>query len=184
MKTILETPRLLLREITPEDYDALAAILRDAQTMYAYEGAFTETETREWLARMLARYQAFGFGLWAVILKETGQMIGQMGITWQQADGEQVPELGYLFNRAFWHQGYAIEAAETCKRYAFETLGFPELYSIIRSTNIPSMNVAIRNGMAIRKQFVKHYRGVDMPHFLFSIKNGKSATSQASSPKP
>ena len=184
MNIIFETPRLLLREITPEDYDALAAILRDEQTMYAYEGAFTEAETREWLANMLSRYQEFGFGLWAVILKETGAMIGQLGITWQQADDTRVPELGYLFNRACWHQGYAIEAARACKQYAFETMGFPELYSIIRNTNIPSMNVAIRNGMTIRKQFVKHYRGVDMPHFLFSTRKNEFVNPPVSSPKP
>jgi [ribosomal protein S5]-alanine N-acetyltransferase len=170
MKTILETERLLLREMTEADYDALAAILQDAQTMYAYEGAFTDTETREWLDRQLIRYREDGFGLWAVILKETGEMIGQMGITMQPVEDEQLPEIGYLFNRAYWHKGYAAEAATACRCYAFDVLRIPEIYSIIRDTNIPSMNVAIRNGMTIRKRFVKHYRGVDMPHFLFGVR--------------
>lgn len=170
MKSILETEHLTLREMTPADYDALAAILRDEQTMYAYEGAFTEAETRDWLARQMTRYREDGFGLWAVILKETGQMIGQMGITLQTVEIGTFPEIGYLFNRAYWHHGYAAEAAAACRRYAFDTLGFPEVYSIIRDTNIASMNVAIRNGMTIRQRFVKHYRGVDMGHFLFSVK--------------
>lgn len=171
MKMILETRRLLLREMTEADTGALQAILQDEQTMTAYEGAFTNAETEAWLQKQLCRYQADGFGLWAVVLKESGQMIGQAGITWQTADGEQVPEIGYLFNRAYWHQGYAAEAAAACKRYAFDVLGFADIYSIIRDTNIPSMNVAIRNGMTIRKRFVKHYRGVDMPHFLFGVRN-------------
>lgn len=173
MKTILETERLILREMTEADLGALRAILQDERTMVAYEGAFSDEEVREWLKRQQTRYREDGFGLWAAVLKESGQMIGQAGITWQQADGERVPEIGYLFNRAYWHQGYATEAAAACKRYAFDVLGFEEIYSIIRDTNIPSINVAIRNGMAIRKRFIKHYRGLDMPHYLFSArKNG------------
>ena len=170
MKTILTTKRLILREMTQADLPALAAILRDRETMYAYEGAFTQEETQAWLTRQLARYETDGFGLWAVCLKKTGEMIGQAGVTMQPVEDEQVPEIGYLFNRAHWHKGYAAEAAIACKRYAFEVLGFSEIYSIIRDTNIASMNVAIRNGMTVRRRFVKHYRGVDMPHFLFGVK--------------
>ena len=170
MKTILKTDRLVLREITPDDLPALAAILQDEQTMFAYEGAFSDAETQAWLDRMLARYAKDGFGLWAVCLKDTGEMIGQIGITLQPVEGEEVPEIGYLLNRAHWHKGYAAEAAKACKRYAFDVLKFPEIYSIIRDSNIASMNVAIKNGMTIRKRFIKHYRGVDMPHFLFGVK--------------
>lgn len=171
MKMILETTRLTLREMTQNDYPALATILQDEQTMYAYEGAFNDTETQKWLERQLARYQTDGFGLWAVILKSSGEMIGQTGISWQDVEGERVPEIGYLFNRAFWYNGYATEAAMACKEYAFNKLDFKEIYSIVRSTNIASMNVAIRNGMIIRNHFVKHFRGVDMPHFLFGATN-------------
>ena len=171
MKAVLDTERLYLREMTPDDLPALSAILRDEQTMYAYEGAFSDAETRDWLDRQLARYQNDGFGLWAVCLKETGEMIGQTGITMQPVEAETVPEIGYLLNRAHWHQGYAAEAAIACKQYAFSVLGLPEIYSIIRDTNLASMNVAIRNGMTLRKRFIKHYRGVDMPHFLFGVKN-------------
>lgn len=171
MKRILETDRLYLREMTPEDLPAVSAILQDAQTMYAYEGAFSDEETEAWHGRQLARYQnPGGFGLLAVCLKETDAMIGQMGITMQTVEGEELPELGYLFNRLYWHKGYAAEAAAACKQYAFDVLGFPEIYSIIRDTNLASINVAIKNGMTVRKRFIKHYRGIDMPHFLFGVK--------------
>ncbi|MBN1777069.1 MAG: GNAT family N-acetyltransferase [Clostridiales bacterium] len=170
MKPILTTERLILREMAQGDLPALAAIVRDEETMYAYNGAFSEQETQECLDRQLTRYRTDGFGLWAVVLKETGEMIGQAGVSMQPVEDEQVPEIGYLFNRAHWHRGYAAEAAIACKHYAFEVLGVPEIYSIIRDTNIASMNVAIRNGMTIRKRFIKHYRGVDMPHFLFGVR--------------
>ena len=170
MKTILETQRLTLRELSQADYPALAAIMQDEQTMCAYEGAFSDEETQVWLNKQFTRYQTDGFGLWAVILKDSGAMIGQAGITWQEVGGERVPEVGYLFNRAYWGNGYATEAAIACKEYAFEKLGFHEVYSIIRDSNIPSINVAIRNGMLLRKRDIRHYRGVDMPHYVFGVR--------------
>ena len=73
-------------------------------------------------------------------------------------------ETGYLFRRSCWHQGYATEAAKACMDYAFETLGAGEVCSIIRDTNTASKKVAVRNGMVLKDHWVKHYRGVDMPH--------------------
>lgn len=172
---MIETPRLLMREMTQDDYPALAAILTDEQAMYAYEGAFLQEEVQEWLDRQFLRYEKDGFGLWAVVLKETNEMIGQAGITLQEVEGETMPEIGYLFNRAYWRKGYAAEAATACKEYAFENMGLTEIVSIIRDTNIASMNVAIRNGMCIWKRFVKHYRGVDMAHFVFRVRKNSEA---------
>ena len=171
MKKILETERLMLREMTQNDYAALAEIIQDDETMYAYEGAYSAAETQEWLDRNLLRYAEDGFGLWAVILKSNGRMIGQTGITWQLVEGERVPEIGYLFNRAFWHNGYATEAVIACREYAFDKLGFTEIFSIVRSTNIASKDVAVRNGMIIRKRITRHFRGVEMPHFVLSATN-------------
>lgn len=167
---VLETERLYLREMTQSDYPALCRILQDEEVMYAYEGAFTDEETQQWLDRQLSRYAEDGFGLWAVILKDTDLMIGQCGLTMQDANGSSVLEVGYLFQKAYWHNGYASEAAIACKQYAFETLHADEVFSIIRDTNIASRHVAIRNGMTIADTFVKHYRGIDMPHDLFSVK--------------
>ena len=161
---ILETERLCLREMGQSDFTSLCKIMQDQETMYAYEGAFSYSEVQEWLDRQIRRYQKWGFGLWAVILKETGGMIGQCGLTMQPWKEEEVLEIGYLFNRRFWHKGYAVEAARACKQYAFETLNAKEVCSIIRDTNIASQNVAIRNGMTITDSWTKHYRGVDMPH--------------------
>lgn len=139
-------------------------ILQDDETMYAYEGAFSDEEVQEWLDRQISRYQKWGFGLWAVILKETDEMIGQCGLTMQPWKGEEVLEIGYLFNRMYWHKGYAAEAAKACKKYAFEILKANEVCSIIRDTNIASQKVAMRNGMCVKDSWIKHYRGVDMPH--------------------
>lgn len=167
MNRILETERLVLRELTQADFPALCKIMRDEETMYAYEGAFTDEEVQGWLDRQLARYERYGFGLWAVVLKETHEMIGQCGLTMQPWKDGEVLEIGYLFRRDCWHRGYAAEAAQACKRYAFEKLGAKEVCSIIRDTNTASQNVALRNGMKARDTWTKHFRGVDMPHIRY-----------------
>lgn len=166
---ILETERLALREMQPSDFDALCRIMQDEQTMTAYEGAFSDAEVQAWLDRQLERYRTWGFGLWAVILKETGAMIGQCGLTMQPWKGQEVLEIGYLFERGYWHRGYATEAARACKAYAFDVLNANEVCSIIRDTNTASQNVALRNGMQRADSWVKHYRGVDMPHGRYVV---------------
>lgn len=166
---VLETPRLLLRKMRLSDIDALSAIMQDERVMYAYNGAFNDEETAIWLERQLQRYEMFGFGLWAAALKETGEMIGQCGITMQTYQAGLVPEIGYLFAFRHWHKGYATEAAAACKEYGFHVLHFDALYSIIRDTNAASQNVALRNGMRPIDKVVKHYRGVEMPHIVFCV---------------
>ena len=166
---ILETERLALREMQPSDFDALCRIMQDEQTMTAYEGAFSDAEVQAWLDRQLERYRTWGFGLWAVILKETGAMIRQCGLTMQPWKGQEVLEIGYLFERGYWHRGYATEAARACKAYAFDVLNANEVCSIIRDTNTASQNVALRNGMQRADSWVKHYRGVDMPHGRYVV---------------
>lgn len=166
---ILETERLYLREMEQTDFEALCKILQDEDTMYAYEGVFSSDEVHEWLDRQITRYQKWGFGLWAVVLKETNEMIGQCGLTMQTWKENEVLEIGYLFERSYWHNGYAIESAKACKKYAFETVDAMEVCSIIRDTNIASQNVAIRNGMIRKDTWIKHYRGVDMPHYRYVV---------------
>ena len=176
---ILETERLYLREMNQSDYFSLCKILQDEDVMHAYEGIFNDSETQEWLDRQLQRYENHGFGLWAVVPKGTDEMIGQCGLTMQDYNCGQVLEVGYLFRKEFWHNGYASEAAIACKQYAFEKLNADEVFSIIRDTNLPSQNVAKRNGMTVCGEFVKHYRNVDMPHLLFSVrKNANSGISE------
>lgn len=174
MAFILETARLRLREMDEKDFPALCRILQDSEGMWAYEGAFSDEEVWAWLRNQQRRYrEEDGHGLWAVLLKESGEMIGQCGLTYQEWGEHRVLEVGYLFQRDCWHRGYATEAARACRDYAFSRLGAEEVFSIIRDTNLASRAVAMRNGMVRRGGFVKHYRGVDMPHDVYSIRRGE-----------
>lgn len=173
---IYETERLYTREMDRSDLPALKKILQDETVMLAYEHAFSDEEALEWLNRQIDQYQKFGYGLWAVVLKNTDEMIGQCGLSMQDVGNLQVLEIGYHLQKEHWHKGYAAEAATGCKKYAFETLKVKEVFSIIRDTNIASMNVTIRNGMVICRRLMKHYYDVDMPHYVFSVKNSFAFT--------
>lgn len=167
---IIETERLQLRKLEVTDFDNLCTILQDEEVMYAYEGAFDRQEVQEWIDRQLTRYREEGIGFYAVILKQTGEFIGQCGLTMQAYNDAKVMEVGYLFRKAFWHKGYAAEAAIACRQYAFDVLGVDELYSIIRDTNTASQKVALRNGMRLIDTVSKHFRGVDMVHLVYSVR--------------
>ena len=123
----LETERLLLREMTDADLPALCRMLQDEEVMYAYAHAFSDEEAHDWLSRQQARYRQYGFGLWAVILKSSGEMIGQCGVTVQDCNGREVLEVGYLFCKDFWGQGYATEAARAFAARLPLTLEMTEL---------------------------------------------------------
>lgn len=80
-----------------------------------------------------------------------------------------------MFQRKYWHKGFATEAAKACKEYAFEYLNADEVYSIIRDNNGASQRVAQRNGMTVKGKILKHYYGMDMPHLVFSVKRTNTA---------
>lgn len=171
---MIETKRLIIREMVQSDYDALCGILCDEEVMRAaYESAFNLEEAQNWLNRHLKRYEEYGFGLWAVVLKETNEMIGQCGLTMQVWREKEILEIGFLFQKAYWHKGYATEAAIACKEYAFSVLNANRVYSIIRDTNIASQKVAVRNGMTIIDKDTKNFRNIDMEFFLYSVERTK-----------
>lgn len=167
-RIITETERLIIREMVQSDLGALCKILCDEEVMRAaYESAFSVEEAQNWMNRHFKRYEEYGFGLWAVVLKETNEMIGQCGLTMQSWREKEILEIGYLFQKAYWHKGYATEAAIACKEYAFSALNASSVYSIIKDTHIASQNVAVRNGMKIVDKFTKNFRYVDMDFFLY-----------------
>lgn len=167
---ILETERLILREMGQADFHDLAEILQDPKVMYAYEHDFSESDVQEWLDRQADRYRKYGFGLWAAVLKDTNEIIGQAGLTVQPYKNTEVLEIGYLLKERFWHYGYAKEAACGCKEYAFQHLNRDKVYSIIKADNFASIKVAESIGMSREDEFITRYFNGDMLHFLYSVR--------------
>ena len=114
---ILETERLLLREFVPGDVDALAAVISDPETMRFYPQPRDRAGVESWIERNRRRYRDDGHGLWAMILKSSGEVIGDCGLTRQTVDGVDEIEIGYHVRRDLWGRGFAPEAAGVCRDY-------------------------------------------------------------------
>lgn len=155
----LETSRLRLREFVPQDADALAAVLGDPVTMQYYPAAFDRKGVEEWIGRNRNRYRGEGFGLWAMLLRETNEVIGDCGCFLQDVDGRDDIEIGYHVRRDLWGNGYATEAAQACMQYAFTKLGVDRVISLIRPENVQSIRVAEKNGLTSEK--VIFWRGYE-----------------------
>ena len=143
---IIETERLFLREMKESDFDALYKVLAYSDIMQHYPYAFDENRVINWIQRNIERYRIFGFGLWAVCLKETGEMIGDCGITLQLIDGQIKPEIGYHIRADKQRNGYAKEAAIAVRDWTFNNTPFQIVYSYMKYTNEPSVKTAISYG--------------------------------------
>lgn len=145
---VLETARLWLRPMQATDIDDLLVIFTDPKVMAAFDSApFDRQQMAQWLARNLAHQAEHGYGLFSVIDKTSGLLIGDCGLEVMQVDGAQVAELGYDLRSDYWNRGFATEAATAVRDYAFDILGLPRLISLIRIGNRASQRVAEKIGM-------------------------------------
>jgi RimJ/RimL family protein N-acetyltransferase len=162
---IAETERLVLRELTFDDVGDLFEIFSDPEAMRYYPSTKSLDETRHWVTWNRDLYARYGFGLWAVVLKETSEVVGDCGLVTQRVEGRDEVELGYHTKRGHWRQGIATEAGLACRGIAFEKLDLDRLISIIRPKNSASARVAEKVGLRPSRQIV--YRG--LPHVLYVL---------------
>lgn len=170
---ILETQRLTLREMRLDDVDDLLAVFSDPEAMRFYPKPFDRQMTQVWIERNIQRYTQSGFGLWALILKENGKLIGDCGLLVQEVDGVEEIEIGYHVRRDLWGRGLATEAAQACRDYGFNQLGYHRLVSLnrlvslIHPDNIASRRVAEKNGMKLIKEIIWR----DKPTCVYAIEH-------------
>ena len=164
MKVVLETPRLLLREFTPADAEALEGILGDPMAMQYYPAPYPRAEIEDWIRRNRTRYRDCGFGLWAMLLKGSDEVIGDCGCYVRDVEGNFEFELGWHMRRDLWGRGYASEAAQHCIHYAFSSLGANRVIALVRPENKGSCRVAEKNGMNCEK--IIFWRGYE--HFMYA----------------
>jgi RimJ/RimL family protein N-acetyltransferase len=101
-----------------------------------------------------------------MVIKSSGDMIGDCGLTVQSVDGMDETEVGYHVRRDYWGQGLATEAARACRDWGFSHLNIDRLVSIIRPENLPSRCVAEKNGMTVWK----HITRADLPHLVYAVR--------------
>ncbi|WP_226659119.1 GNAT family N-acetyltransferase [Pseudalkalibacillus hwajinpoensis] len=163
MKThIFSTERVILRKMVPEDEDALLELFSDKAVMAYYPSCKNRHDTVKWIEWTLHHYKVYGFGMWIVEDKETGQFLGQCGLVLQKLVLGVEVELGYLFAKRYWGNGYATEAAFACKKYAFKELGLSRLISLIDPRNKASLKVAKRIGMTYNRTITKWEKQLDL----------------------
>lgn len=165
MKPILQTPRLLLREMHHGDLDFLAQMLGDPEVMRYYPKVEDRAGALAQIQRQMDRYATWGYGLWLVIYRETDLPLGRVGLIHQIVDEVAEVEVGYMIHRPFWRQGFAFEAAAACRDYAFTTLGRERVISLVRPENLPSAAVARKLGMQPEKEII-HW---ELRHTVFAM---------------
>ncbi len=168
---IMKTERLIIRRITRKDMDALLAIMGKPEVMYAWEHGFTKKDVRKWINRQLTRYRKDGFGYYAIILKESGSLIGQAGLMKSTINGNEAVEPGYILDNTYWNNGYGIEAARACLEYAFYELDMKTVYCSIRPENEASIRVAEKLGMTLCGNHIILYNEKEMPHLIYRIEH-------------
>jgi RimJ/RimL family protein N-acetyltransferase len=166
---LIQTERLYLRKFVEDDLQHLFPILSDAETMVYYPSPFSRDKVEKWIGRSIQSYETEGYGLWAVILKDSDEFIGDCGITLQEIDGEALPEVGYHICKKHWNKGYATEAARGVINYGFSTLNLQKLFTYTTVENVPSQRVALKNGMKFVKKFYKQIMGTTVEEVLYSM---------------
>lgn len=165
----LDTKHLTLREYTPEDADALYPVLSDAETMSFWPKPLSMDNVRAWIDRSIRSYSENGFGRYAVVLKETGELIGDCGIVRSELDGQAVIDLGYIIHKNHWKKGYATEAARAVIDFAFSTLNLSTLHANMPHDHHASRKVAEKLGFTRVKEF-NNERNRGIKTFLYELR--------------
>ena len=159
--TVIDTPRLSLREMSPGDLDYIAALIGDPETMRFWQRPFTRDEAVTWVERQMARYAKTGHGFWLLTDRRSGEPRGQAGLIDQQVDGILEHEIAYIVDKRFWRKGLATEAASAIRDWGLRR--YDRVISMIREANVPSQGVARKIGMTLWKRAMFH----DLEHLVF-----------------
>jgi [ribosomal protein S5]-alanine N-acetyltransferase len=172
MNKVLQTERMVLRQMEMADVDDLMGIFSDPVAMRYYPNTKSRQEAEEWVRRVQVSYRDLGFGLWVAVLEDSGEFAGQCGLTVQEVEGKEEVEIGYLFLRKFWGRGLATEAARAARDHGFNTLGCERLVSLIDPGNLASRRVAEKIGLTLEREVEKWGKRI----CLYAIRKGNLAT--------
>jgi RimJ/RimL family protein N-acetyltransferase len=166
---ILETDRLILRHLLPDDLDRLFTLYSDPEIRrYFPEGTLTYEKTKEELEWFLNGHPKHPeLGLWATIHKESNQFIGRCGLLPWTIEGRYEVEVAYMIAKEYWGQGLGPEAAQAILQYGFGQLGLSRLICMIDPSNKASRRVAEKIGMTLEKE-MDGFEGDGIPFLIYS----------------
>lgn len=144
---ILDTKRCRLRETTVADLDDFYRIYAEPSITQYMENLYSEVEqekeyTRKYIENV---YGFYGFGVWTVVKKDTGEVIGRAGISYRE--GFEEPELGFVIGVPWQGQGYAYEVCRAVLQYGREQLGFEKVQALVEPENKVSLHLCAKLGM-------------------------------------
>jgi RimJ/RimL family protein N-acetyltransferase len=145
---ILETERLILRQITTDDAEFILGLVNEPSFIQNIGDRHVRTieDACSYIVNgPVKSYEKNGFGLWLVVLKETGEAIGMCGLI--KRDHLEDVDIGYALLPAFWSRGYAVEAARATKNYAKEAVGLKRIVAIVDPNNEGSIRVLEKIGL-------------------------------------
>lgn len=146
MTKILETPRLYLREMTPDDAESAYLLNLDPEVIqYTGDDPFESIEEAREFMEKYESYKKYGFGRWGVILKETNEYLGWCGLKYSPELDEF--DIGYRLMKKFWGKGYATEAAEACLKLGFEQFNMKTIVGRVMPANSASVRVLEKIGL-------------------------------------
>lgn len=171
----IETSRLRLRDWQEADFEPFSRMNADEEVMRYFPKALSKEKSDAFAQAIIAEIKEFGFGLYAVEVKEANEFIGFIGFHRATFESDFTPciEIGWRLKKEAWGRGYATEGAKACLQYGFEELGFDEIFSFTADINEPSKHVMRKIGLQFIKEF-DHPR-VDkdsslLKHVLYHIK--------------
>jgi [ribosomal protein S5]-alanine N-acetyltransferase len=141
----IETGRLVIREFDADDVDTMAGVYGDPEVMQHICLGVLDRDRTAALLDDRREQEERGFSTWAVVERESGAVVGDVGFGLYAPTGE--PELGYTLSAAVWGRGYALEAARACVEAAFAHLPHRRLVAKIEPDNEQSLTIAERLGM-------------------------------------
>lgn len=147
--TVLESPRLRLQELEPDDAGLILRVLNTEGFLrhVGDRGVHNGADALEYLTKgPLASYRDHGYGLWKVTRSADGSEVGISGLV--RRDSLPAPDLGYAFLPEFAGQGLATEAGAAILRHGLAVLGLPRILAIVSHRNLASVRVLEKIGMA------------------------------------
>ncbi|HYH12734.1 MAG TPA: GNAT family N-acetyltransferase [Thermomicrobiales bacterium] len=151
---VVETERLLLRPLSTEDLDDHHAVVGSDPDVTWSGTARTLEESRTYLEEHRLHWAEHGFGMWAVIEKGSGRLLGHAGLQYLEETGDV--QVGYYLGKLAWGSGFATEAGRAALRYGFEVLGLPHIVAVVRPENRASQHVLSKLGLH-RSRVAPHY---------------------------
>ena len=154
---VLETEHLLVRETTIEDVDTFYEIYKDAQITRYMEPLFADPEEERAYQAMYIRniYGLYGYGVWTVIEKKSGRIVGRVGVA--PREGCQEPELGFIIGRKWQRRGYAYEVCKAILTYAKTEFSIDRVIAVVHQDNQPSIGLCEKLGFSMEDRVLQEY---------------------------